>query len=277
MLGAGLFFHNFLAGCNNATGNRIRENFGLQLYTLRDVLPQDPKGILKQVASFGYKEIESYEGDKGMFWGMKPAEFKSYMDDLGMKVVASHCDIEKDFEAKAAAASAIGMRYLVCPWLGPQANLDAYKKAADQFNDRGRICKKHGLRFAYHNHDYSFKPVDGQMPQDVLMQHCDTDLVDFEMDIYWVVTAGQDPAAWLNKYPGRFKLSHVKDRKKDTPLSNGDASTVLGTGSINFKELLQVAKNQGMQHFFVEQERYENTTPLDATRSDAEYMKTLDF
>src|SRR5438552_3505859 len=93
--------------------------FGLQLYSLRDVLPKDPQGVLKQVASFGYKQIESYEGPKGMFWGMSNIEFKKYMDDLGMIIISSHCDTTKDFDKKAADAAAIGMKYLIHPYEGP--------------------------------------------------------------------------------------------------------------------------------------------------------------
>ncbi|MBD0289475.1 MAG: TIM barrel protein, partial [Flavisolibacter sp.] len=190
VLGAGIILQperSALFGCNTVAGKL--EKFGLQLYTLRDVLPKDPKGVLKQVASFGYKEIESFEGPQGMFWGMSPKEFKSYMDDLGMTIVSSHCDINKNFEQKAADAASIGIKYLICPYLGPQKSLDDFKKFAETFNQRGEVCRSNGLRFAYHNHDYSFKKLEEQFPQDVLMQNTDKNLVDFEMDIYWVVTA----------------------------------------------------------------------------------------
>ena len=263
-----------MAGCKAAgASGKINDNFGLQLYTLRDVLPNDPKGVLTQVASFGYKQIESYEGAQGMFWGMTNTEFKKFMDDLGMKIVCSHVDINKDFDRKVAEAAAIGMNYLICPWLGPQKTLDDYKKAADTFNNRGEICKKNGLRFAYHNHDYSFVALDGQMPQDVMMQNTGKDLVDYEMDIYWVITGGQDPIAWLKKYPNRFRLGHVKDRIKGA--TERGASCVLGTGSIDYPKLIKDAKAAGMEYFIVEQERYDNTTPLEAAKADALYMEKL--
>jgi sugar phosphate isomerase/epimerase len=278
VLGSGVALTPFanLLGCKAASASKaINENFGLQLYTLRDVLPKDPKDVLTKVASYGYKQIESYEGSQGMFWGMKNTEFKKFMDDLGMKIVSSHCDINKDFDRKAEEAGAIGMDYLICPYLGPQKSIDDFKRYADIFNQRGETCKKNGLRFAYHNHDYSFVPLEGQLPQDVMMQGTDKNLVDYEMDIYWVVTAGQDPITWFNKYPDRFKLGHVKDRKKDAAVSEKDASVVLGTGEINFSELLKVAGKQGMDYFIVEQERYDNTTPLEAAKADANYMKNL--
>jgi sugar phosphate isomerase/epimerase len=272
----GIMLSSYLPSCKSASISKdVRDNFGLQLYTLRDVLPNDPTGVIKQVASFGYKQIESYEGPKGMFWGMKNTEFKKLMDDLGMKIVSSHCDINKDFDRKAAEAAEIGMKYLICPYLGPQKTIDDFKKFAATFNQRGETCKKNGIRFGYHNHDYGFIPVDGQLPQDVMMQNTDKNLVDFEMDIYWVVAAGQDPIAWIDKYPERFKLCHIKDRKKGAPLSQRDASVDLGTGSIDFKAILKEAGKKGMEYYIVEQEAYENTTPLAAAKSDADYLKNF--
>lgn len=263
---------SLLDACNNP--GKIGD-FGIQLYTLRDDMPKDPKGVLKKIAGFGYKQIESYEGAKGMFWGMSNTDFKKYMDDLGMKIVASHADINKDFEKKAAEASAIGMKYLICPWLGPQKSMDDYKKAADNFNKKGEICKSTGIRFAYHNHDYSFKPIEGQLPQDVMMNNTDASLVDFELDMYWVATAGEDIEAWLKKYKNRFRLCHVKDRSKTPGTNNSQNSVDLGTGSINWPSVLKTAKENGMKHFIVEQEYYAGTTPLKAVEVNAGYMKSL--
>lgn len=249
--------------------------FGIQLYTLRDEMPKDPKGVLKQLSSFGYKQIEGYEGEQGLFWGMSNTDFKKYMDDLGMSFVSSHCNIDKDFEKKANEAAAIGMKYLMCPWKGPQKSIDDFKRFADDFNKKGEICKKAGLRFAYHNHDYSFKTIDGQLPQEVMMANTDSSLVDFEMDIYWVVAAGADPEAWFKKYPDRFKACHIKDRSKTPGTDNGKNSVDLGTGSIDFAKILKTAKENGMQYYIVEQEAYPNGSSIEAAKVDAEYMKKL--
>lgn len=259
---------------NNLLASPAKLNaFGLQLYTLRDIIGNDPKGVLKDVASFGYKQIESYEGKDGMFWGMTNKEFKAYMDELGMTIISSHCDINKDFERKAAEAAEIGMKYLLSPWIGPQKSLDDYKRFADTFNEKGKICKANGIRFAYHNHDYSFKQQDGQYPQDIMMKNTDSALVDFEMDMYWVVTAGEDPIKWMKKYPGRFKLCHVKDRAKG---ANGEFDSVtLGKGIIPYKKIVAEAKAMGMNYFIVEQEAYENTTPLECAKDNAAYLKLV--
>lgn len=276
MATTGVLLSSYLPGCKSAAISKdVRDNFGLQLYTLRDVLPSNTKDVLTQVASFGYKQIEGYEGPKGLFWGMTNTELKKLMDDLGMKFVSSHCNINEDFDRKAAQAAEIGMKYLICPYLGPQKTADDFKKFAETFNQRGETCRKNGIRFGYHNHDYGFVPVDGQLPQDILMQNTDKNLVDFEMDIYWVVTAGADPIAWIDKYPGRFKLSHIKDRKKGAPLSDRDASVDLGKGSINFKSILKEGGKKGMEYYIVEQEAYVNTTPLAAAKADADYLRNF--
>lgn len=254
------------------------KSLGLQLYSLRDDLPKDPRDVLRKVASFGYKEVESFEGAQGMFWGMTNKEFKKYMDDLGMTIISSHCDHTKDFERKAAEAAEIGMKYLICPWLGRQRGLDDYKRTAEGFNEAGEICRKNGIRFAYHNHDYSFRKQDGKFPQDIIMYNSDPALVDFEMDMYWVVTAGQNPIDWMKKYKFRFKLCHIKDRKKDTPYKEGEEnqSCIIGNGSIDYKYILGQAKNLGMQYYIVEQEAYEKP-PIECVKEDAAYLNKLVF
>lgn len=251
------------------------KSFGIQLWSVRDDLAKDPKGVLKQLASYGYKQIESFEGSKGMFWGMTNTEFRAEMDALGMKIIASHCDINKDFEKKAADAAAIGMKYLICPWKGPQKDIDAFKKFAEEFNQKGEICKRNGIRFAYHNHDYSFVNMNGEMGQDVMMKNTDPRLVDFELDMYWVVAGGQDIVTWLNRYPKRFRLCHVKDRKKGAAATEKDASVVVGTGSIDYPKILKTARKQGMEYYIIEQEKWDGTTPMGAAQANASFMKTL--
>ncbi len=256
---------------NNDKGENLDE-FGIQLYTLKDEMAENPKEILKQLSSYGYKHIESFEGAAGMFWGMSNTEFKEYLDELDMKIISSHTNINENFEEKAKQAAEIGMKYLICPYVGPQETLEDYKRLAEQFNECGQICKDNGIRFAYHNHDYTFKEVEGVMPQDFLMENTDKDLVDFEMDIYWVVAAGKDPEEYLKKYEDRWKLCHIKDLKKTNGENN---STEIGNGSIDFSKILRTAKDNGMEYFIVEQEYFEGSTPLESSKKSAEYVKNL--
>lgn len=248
-------------------------NFGIQLWSVKEDMAADARGTLKQLSSFGYKQIESFNGDQGIFWGMKPGEFKQYMTELGMTIVSSHCDINKDFSKTVAEAAEVGLSYLICPYFGAQPKLDDFKKFADTLNKRGEECKKAGLRFAYHNHDYSFKTLEGQLPQDVMMQNTDPALVDFQLDIYWIVKAGMDPVAYLQKYPNRFRLCHVKDMASAEPMDSCD----LGTGTIVFPKVLKVAAEQGMQYYIVEQEAFAGSTPLKSAAADAKYMQEFVF
>jgi sugar phosphate isomerase/epimerase len=255
-----------MGGANNS--------FGIQLWSVKEALAKDTLGVLKHLSKSGFKKIESFEGEKGIFWGMKNTEFKKVMDDLGMQLVSSHCDTTNDFERKAAQAGEIGMKYLICPYKGAQPTIDHYKKFADEFNACGEIAKKHDIRFAYHNHDYSFAPMNGILPQDVMMNNTNKDTVDFEMDMYWTVAAGVDPLAYMDKHPGRFKLVHVKDLiKTNTP--EGHESCVIGKGTIDYKSMLPKVAQNGVAHMIVEQEAYTGTNELDAAKDDAAYMKTL--
>ena len=249
--------------------------FGIQLWSVKQALAKDTLGVLKQIAANGYKKIESFEGPKGMFWGMKNTEFKKLMDDLGMNIVSTHCNDTgnfKTFEQKAAAAGEIGMKYIICAFKGPQKTLDHFKKFADEFNACGEIAKKHGLRFAYHNHDYSFKAMDGIVPQDLMMKNTDSAIVDFEMDMYWTAAAGVDPVAYMDQFPNRFKLVHVKDMTKT---ATGHESCVIGKGIIDYKTLLPKVAKRGIEHMIVEQEAYTGSNEMDSAKDNAAYVKTL--
>jgi sugar phosphate isomerase/epimerase len=252
------------------------KSFGLQLWSVKQSLYKDTMGVLKQIASNGYKNIEGFEGELGLFWGMKHTELKKVMDDLGTNFISSHCEISEDFESKVAQASEIGMKYLICPHIGAQPTIDHYKKFADKFNLCGEIAKKYGIRFAYHNHEYSFVPMNGIVPQDILMKNTDPAMVDFEMDLYWTRVAGINPIAYMDQFPNRFKLVHVKDFVKvNTP--EGHESCVIGKGTIDYKILLPEVSKRGVQHMIVEQEAYTGTNELDAARDDATFMKTLNW
>jgi len=249
---------------------------GIQLYSVQDQMATDVRGTLERLSTYGYDTIEGYDGGKGIFWGMKNTEFKSMTSDLGLDFVASHANVFEGLEQKAAEAAEVDMKYLICPWVGPQESMDEFKRLADEFNRIGQVCKDQGIRFAYHNHGYTFEPLEGEMPQDYLMENTDPDLVYYEMDIYWVVLPGQDPQAYLERYSNRFKLGHIKDRRKDAAPGEENASTELGTGSIDFPPIIQTAKDNGMEYFFAEQERFDDITTMESAEKNAQYLKNVE-
>lgn len=288
---------------STATSSIISEpsvkEFGLQLWTVKEDLAKDTKGVLKSLASYGYKQIESFQGDKGVFWGMTAKDFKSYMDELGMTIVSTHCnpdytmkkETEKEFGKLVDDAASIGMKYLINPFLGSLKTADEWKKAAEGLNRQGEMAAKAGLKVGYHNHHFEFKKfADGTCPEQILLEGTDPKLVDFELDLYWVVKAGEDPEAWFSKYKERFRLCHIKDLYKEDKMKELEAkekptddfwpiggSTIVGLGRIDFPKILSSAKANGMQYYIVEQERFDGTTPLKAVETDAEYMKKLVF
>jgi sugar phosphate isomerase/epimerase len=261
--------------------------FGLQLYAVRDAIGKDPKGVLKQIAAMGYSGVEPSEHTTlGMFYGMGNKGFKSYMNDLGMKIKSVHCNVYKDFEKKVEETSAIGIEYLIYNWEGPGKKLDDYKKMADDFNAKGEYCKQHGIKFAFHNHDFSFKEMEGVLPQEWLLDHTDKNLVDYQVDFFWVIVAGKDPVTHINKYPDRYKLCHFKDLPKDDTerMKSGIATyggekhgiIELGTGGINFQSILDKIKGSSIKYYIVDQDSCnDRADPLACIREDAEYMKKL--
>lgn len=251
---------------------------GIQLYMVKEDMEKDPAGTLKQIGKMGYTQIESYGGNKGVFWGMSNKEFSKLAKDNGLSLVSTHyAGNSEGFEKLAAEAAEIGMKYLIYPWKGPQKSIDDFKRIADEFNGYGAICKKNGLRFAYHPHDYPYKPVDGQLPIDVLLAGTDKELVDFQMDFYYTVTEGQDPEAYIRKHKTRFRLCHMRDvlKVRLPKASEVESACDLGTGIINYHHLLSTALDNGMEYFFVEQSRFYNETPLQSAAINAAYLEKL--
>lgn len=274
------------------------ETFGIQLWTVKEEMAKDAKATLKSIASFGYKQVESCDTGKGIFWGMTAPEFKKYQEELGIQMISSHCnpdftvkkEKEGEFKKLADDAASIGVKYLLNPFPGELKTYDEYKKVAEGLNRLGEIAKAAGIRYGYHNHHMEFLPLaDKAIGEEILLNGTNADLVDFEMDLYWVVKAGQDPEEWLKKYPNRFKLVHIKDlysaekmaeieaNEKAEPFWPIGGSTELGKGKINFAQILKTAKENGVENFIVEQERFDNSTPLDSAKIDAEYMKAFKF
>jgi sugar phosphate isomerase/epimerase len=237
-------------------------NLGLQLYTLRNELPKDLEGTLKKVAEIGYKEVELFGYSDGKFFGKTPAEFKSLLKSLGLSAPSGHYTtgntmknmkgtLTNDWKRAVDDAATLGQKYMVCAFLFPQErSVDDYKRHAELFNKSAETCKAAGIQFAYHNHDFEFKPEGGQLPYDILVNNTDPKLVQLELDLYWATIAGQDPVALFKKHPGRFPLWHVKDIAKTPEREFAE----VGTGSIDFQRIFDAKKTAGLTHYFVEQD-----------------------
>ena len=254
---------------------KAASSLGLQLYTLRDTIPNDPKGVLQKVASFGYKELETYGYNNGKIFGMEFAEFGKYVKSLGMKVTSGHYGwdiVRGNWEKAVTDAKSIGQSFMVVPWIAQEerGSIESFKKLCGELNKAGEICNKHGIRLGYHNHAFEFEQVDGQIPYDVMLAELDPKKVGMEMDIFWVVNAGLDPIKYFEKHQGRFEQWHVKDMSKEDRNRNAD----VGTGTIDWKAIFAKAKQSGMKHYYVEQESYPGA-PIDSVGASAKYLKTI--
>ena len=237
----------------SSCGKKQKE-IGLQIYTVRDQLNEDLEGTLKRLAEIGYNSVEAAGFGNGRFYGKDPKEFTKMLNDMGMKFLSSHTVFEPDVADDVCAAHAeAGCKYIVYPYLPGQfrENLDGYKNTADKLNTLGQIAQKHGLQFAYHNHNFEFEPMEGQVPMDVLLSKTDPQLVKSELDLYWITKGGHTPVEYFNKFPGRFELWHVKDMDN----SPEQFFAAVGTGTIDFKPIFAAREKAGMKHFFVEEDR----------------------
>ncbi len=255
-------------------------NVGLQLYSLREQLPKDVKGVIAKVAKAGYREVETYGFSKDSgYWGLKPKEFKALLDANNLYSPSGHYGIDQflkegktdDLHITIDAVKTLGSKYLTVPYLGEEyrKSPDDMKKLAEKFNKAAEVCKKAGIKFAYHNHDFEFKPISGVRLYDVLLKETDKALVKFEADLYWVVRAKQDPIALFKKYPGRFVMFHIKDMDKN----NNGLNTEVGNGAIDFKKIYAKGKIAGVEHVFVEQENFTNIDPYVSITKSAAYVK----
>ena len=251
---------------------------GVQLYTVRDAMAKDPKGTLAQVAKIGYDHVELASYQQGKIYGETAVAFKKTLDSVGLKAYSSHLGLDVmrgDWERALADAAALEQQYVVCPWLpeSERKSMEQYKRLFELLNKCGETAKKAGLQLAYHNHDFEFFTVDGQIPMEVMLKECDADLVKIELDIYWTTKAGFDPLALFQKYPGRFHLWHVKDMD-NTP---NRFFTEVGNGTIDWKPIFAAAAQSGMQYFFVEQDVCVKNKPLESIAVSYKYLRKLRY
>jgi sugar phosphate isomerase/epimerase len=259
---------------------------GLTLYTVRNEMGTNPEETLKAVADAGYKYIEAAEYTDGKFYNMSPVDFKKHINDLGMKTLSAHMGSVtlENADEQIADAKAAGFKYFVIP-VPPMGHFKYDPKTrsigidgkiediAEILNTLGKKCKEAGLELLYHNHDFEFKKdSSGVIPIEYFMENTDPALVNFQVDLYWVVKAGADPVAYMEKYPGRFKIWHIKD------MDDQGRFAPVGTGTIDFANILKAKDVSGMQYYIVEQDRtFDDMKPLEAIKISHEGLKKFGF
>ncbi len=259
---------------------------GLALYTVRDAMREDAKATLKAVADAGYRNIEAAGYNDGKFYKMSPQEFKAVLDDLNLIPVSTHQGSVtlENADVMMADVKAAGFKFFVVPvppmgmfkfnrkerTMGMEGSAAELAEVLDVLGEKANAA---GLQLLYHNHDFEFmEDNEGVVIIDYLLENCNPEFVNFQMDLYWVTKAGADPLAYFEKYPGRFKIWHVKDMD-----SEGRFAPV-GRGTINFTKILAEKEKSGMESYMVEQDRtFEGLKPLEAIKLSHKGLKKIGF
>jgi sugar phosphate isomerase/epimerase len=272
--------------------NKSKQLTGMQLYSVRDDMKKDPLGTLQQLAKIGYKHVEHANYIDRKFYGYSAKEFKKVLDDQGLKMPSGHTvmrkdhwdDAKKDFtdawKYTVEDAAIVGQFYVISPSLeeNMRKNEDGLKKFLEVFNKSGELCKKSGMLFGYHNHDFEFSEKFGDvLMHDVIMQNTDPKLVIHQLDIGNLYNGGAKALDVFKKWAGRFQSMHVKDEIKGTSGNDRYESTILGTGIVPVKEVIDTARKSGTIHFIIEQESYQGKTPLESMKQDLEIMKSWGY
>jgi sugar phosphate isomerase/epimerase len=262
---------------------------GVQLYSVRDDMTKDPLGSLKKLADMGYVYLEHANYVNRKFYGYSATEFKKILDDLGLKMVSGHTvmgpqhwdDTKKDFtdawKYTLEDAAVLQQKYVISPWMDESMRntYDNLKRYLDVFNKCGELCIKSGMKYGYHNHDFEFSQrLNNEQVFDIMMMNIDPKLVVVQLDIGNMYNAGAKALDIVKKYPGRFENIHVKDEIKSSGGNSEYESTILGEGVISCKEVVDLAtKIGGTTCYIIEQESYQNKTPMDCVKEDLAIMK----
>ncbi|PZX58074.1 sugar phosphate isomerase/epimerase family protein [Algoriphagus chordae] len=256
---------------------------GLQLFTIRVPMAEDPRKALKTIAGFGYQDTETYgyDGATQSFYGMPATDFKQVLEDNSLESTSGHYDFIKYFngsedellrytDQSIEGAHALGQKYITWPWLDPDSrSIEKFKILADKLNLIGERVNKAGLGFAYHNHDFEFIDHDGEIGYDIIVQNTDPELVKLQIDLYWVAHSSPRTAHELFlEQPGRFVMWHIKDMDKVSR-----DYTEMGNGSIDYTKILPDATLSGMEYYYIEQGGNFAQNPIQSVKDSAEYFK----
>jgi sugar phosphate isomerase/epimerase len=264
-------------GADRLAAKTLGLPIGLQLYSVRELLPKDFDGTLKAVHDAGYTEVEA-----AGYYNRTAPDFRHAMDQAGLRCISTHhplAPLKAHTDELIEYGHNLGLEYIVCPspmHRDPAAHgpltLEDWHFTAEELNHIGEKVKAAGMSFGYHNHTPEFGTEGGVTFYDELLRLTDPKFVFFEMDCGWVAAAGRNPIDYLRKSPERFPLLHIKDMTHK-PDGTWD-STVMGEGTVDYKPILRAAK--GLKNYFIEQEEF-TRDPIESLRADADYMRKLNL
>ena len=262
---------------------------GIQLYSVRDDMMKDPVGSLTQLAKMGYVYVEHANYIDKKFYGFLAPEFRKKLDGLGLKMISGHTvmgkqhwdETKKDFsdswKKTVEDAAVLGQKWVISPYMDEsmRKTYDDFKRYMDVFNKSGELCKKSGMKFGYHNHDFEFsQKLNGEKIFDIIMKSIDPNLVALQLDMGNLYNGGAIALDVMNQYPGRFEIVHVKDEIAAKEGTEKYISTILGEGIVNTQKVVELATTKGgTKCYIIEQESYGDKTPMYCAKADLEIMK----
>ncbi|GHE30423.1 sugar phosphate isomerase/epimerase family protein [Sphingobacterium griseoflavum] len=289
---ASLFFAgmNVVGGAGYAQQAKAKKDIGLQLYSVRDLMGShsDPDAyntsyspVLDKLAKMGYTTIEAAGYRDGKFYGSSPEDFKKNVEKAGLKVLSSHATktLSEDelasgnfsaslawWETTILAHKAAGMKYIVTPWLDLPKSLSDLATECRYLDEVGKLCRKHGIKYGYHNHAHEFQKVeDKAVMLDYMIEHTNPENVFFEMDVYWTVIGKASPVDYFHKYPGRFTTLHIKDHRE-----------IGQSGMVGFDAIFDNTDVAGVKHIFVEVEEVSGDLET-ALKQSIDYLLAAPF
>ena len=268
-----------------------KKEVAIQLYSVRSLLDgvnkdgqpsSDYIDVLHRLAQMGYTSVEAANYADGKFYGRTPEDFRKDVEGVGMKVLSSHCSRMLTEEELASGEltealnwwdqciadhKAAGMKYIVFPWLGVSETVNDLALYCRYFDEIGKRCKAQGILFGYHNHAHEFQKVEGkEVMYDYMLQHTNPEYVFFQMDVYWVVRGQNSPVDYFNKYPGRFRMLHIKDHRE-----------IGQSGMVGYDAIFKNIETAGAEDIVAEIENYSTPDVLNSVETSLNYLLDAAF
>jgi sugar phosphate isomerase/epimerase len=227
---------------------------GLELYSVRDALKQDPEGTLRAVAQMGYQAVEFYA--PYFEWTEPQAkQTRKLLDDLGMRCYSTHNDADylepKNINRARDLNLILGTKYVVLAWSDPKSGADGWKAIADKLNSAAETLEPSGLKPGYHNHQAEFTGAPGQRPIEIIAKNTKPSVM-LQLDVGTCLESGSDPIAWIRANPGRIRSIHCKDWSPDPGVGY---KTLFGEGKADWKRIFEAAESVGgVEYYLIEQE-----------------------
>lgn len=277
LAGGAFFLSPELLHLNLVNAPRI----SVQLYSVRDDMNANPIETIAKLAQIGYREIEGFGYNEGKMFGMPADAFNKVVNDAGVKMSTVHFNVGltswdsstnqlTDLAKQTIAAFAkMDVEMVICPFIvKAQRDHESVKKLCNVFNRTGELCRQHGMKFGYHNHEFEFVTTGSETIYDIILKSTNPKLVEMQLDLYWAVYAGKSPVDLIRSAPGRFTSLHVKD------IAVSRQSAEVGEGSINFAEIFALEEAKSVKYYIVELEHYK-TTPLKGVEVSFQNLKKI--